>query len=195
MIKELSPERIARLEALADREDIRECLLRFSRGMDRFDRETYLSAYWPDAQVAAGLFVGSAQGCWDWAVPMHGEWQILTHHSLLNTTIDIDGDLAHTETYYIYVGRNRPIAGREAETLSLAGGRYLDRFERRGGIWKIALRTNVIEWAGDVPPQALPFADVPDIAGNGVSARDQSDPSYARPLINRRVPSQPGNHG
>ena len=38
----------------------------------------------------------------------------------------------------------------------------------------------------------IPFADVPDIAGNGASARDRSDPSYARPLTNRRKPVTPG---
>jgi hypothetical protein len=194
---ELSPERLARLERLADLEDIRDALRAFSRGMDRFDRDLYLSAFWEDAEMAAGPYVGSVQGCWDWAMPMHRDWQVLTHHALLNSTIDIDGDTAHSETYYIFVARNRPGPGSDAETLWQAGGRYVDRVERRTnedgrGVWKIALRTNIIEWAGDVPPMALPFADVPDIAVNGVSSRDPTDPSYARPLVNRRQPHNPG---
>jgi hypothetical protein len=194
---DLSPERIARLERLADLEDIRDALRAFSRGMDRFDRELYLSAFWEDAEMAAGPYVGSVQGCWDWAMPMHRDWQVLTHHALMNSTIDIDGDTAHSETYYIFVARNRPMPNSDAETLWQAGGRYVDRVERRvdkegRGVWKIALRTNIIEWAGDVPPMALPFVDVPDIAVNGVSSRDTSDPSYARPLINRRKPHTPG---
>jgi hypothetical protein len=32
----------------------------------------------------------------------------------------------------------------------------------------------------------LPFADVPDIHGNGAPARGKDDPSYRRPLVNRR---------
>lgn len=186
MASELTPERLARLERLADLEDVRDALRAFSRGMDRFDREVYLSAFWPDAEMAAGPFVGSVQGCWDWAKPMHEQWQLLTHHALLNNSVEFDGDTAHSETYYLFVARNRPFPGAAAETLTLAGGRYIDRFERRDGVWKIALRTNVIEWASDAPPMALPFGDVADIGLNGVSARDGSDPSYARPLVNKR---------
>ena len=178
-------DRAARIDALLDKQDIRECLARFSRGMDRFDREIYLSAFWADAEMAAGPFVGSAADCWDWAVPMHQEGQILTHHALLQTTIDLDGDSAHTETYYLFVARNRD------ESLVTAGGRYIDRLERRGGEWRIALRTNVIEWAGMPPAIPPPFADVADIALNGVSSRSGEDPSYRRPLRNRRAPANP----
>lgn len=176
---------IDRLQDLLDKQDIRECLARFSRGMDRFDRDIYLSAFHEDAEMAAGPYVGSVAGCWDWAVPMHEQGQILTHHSLLNNTLDIDGDVAHSETYYMFVARNRD------ESVVLAGGRYIDRVERRDGVWKIALRTNIIEWSCLPPAIPPPFADIPDIAVNGVSSRSTDDPSYMRPLVNRREPSDP----
>jgi hypothetical protein len=175
-----------RLDALLDKQDILECLTRFSRGMDRFDRDSYMSAFHPDAEVAAGPFVGGAAACWDWAVPMHEAGQIATHHNLLNVTIDIEGDIAHTETYYIFVGRNRD------ETNWIAGGRYIDRLEKRNGEWKIAFRTNVIEWSGMAPTMDIPFADVPDIFANGSPSRSKDDPSYARPLVNRRQKRIPG---
>ena len=41
-------------EHLLDRQDILDCLIRFSRGMDRFDRKIFLSAFHPDATIAAG---------------------------------------------------------------------------------------------------------------------------------------------
>ena len=176
----MDAERLARLEQLLDKQDIIECLGRFSRGMDRFDREIYLSAFHPDAVMAAGPFVGSAADCYDWAMSMHEAGQIATHHNLLNTTIEIDGDVAHTETYYLFVGRNRD------ESNWIAGGRYIDRLERRDGAWRIALRTNAIEWSGMVPTMGIPFADVPDIHGNGAPARSRQDPSYQRPLVNLR---------
>ncbi len=84
----------ARLDALLDKQDITEALTRLSRGMDRLDRELYLSAFHADAEMAAGPFVGLASECADWAFPMHEEGQILTHHALLNITIDRDGDTA-----------------------------------------------------------------------------------------------------
>ena len=181
----MASDRDRRLDELLDREAIRDALTRFSRGMDRFDRETYLSAFHDDAEMAAGPFVGSARDCWDWAVPMHEEGQLLTHHGLLNVTIDLDGDTAHTETYYMFVARNRD------ESVVLAGGRYVDRFEKRDGEWKIALRTNIIEWATMPPAIPPPFSDVADIALNGVSSRSTEDPSYVRPLVNRRAANNP----
>ena len=141
----MTPEKLARLEGLLDKQDILECLTRFSRGMDRFDKAIYLSAFWPDGTMAAGPFVGSPAECWDWAMPMHEAGQIATHHSLLNVTYDIRGDEAHTETYYIFAARNRD------ESNWLAGGRYVDRLAKRSGEWRIALRTNVIEWSGVLP--------------------------------------------
>lgn len=175
----------AKLAALLDKQDITEALTRFSRGMDRLDRDLFLSAFHEDAEMAAGPFVGTVSECADWSFPMHVEGQILTHHALLNITIDLDGDTAHTETYYLFVARNKD------ESLVQAGGRYIDRFERRpndgqGGEWKIALRTNAIEWAGLLPNIPIPFSDVPDLYGNGAPARDRSDPSYRRPLTNLR---------
>jgi hypothetical protein len=180
-----------RLQALLDRQDILDCLTRFARGMDRFDRDLFLSAFHDDATIAAGPFVGAPAECWDWAVPMHRATQVLHHHALLNHSADIAGDVAHAETYYQFIARNHPFEKGAGETVMLAGGRYIDRLERRGGVWRIALRTNLIEWSCLNPALPLPFGDVPDIAANGVSARDRSDPSYLRPLVNRRAHRTP----
>ena len=182
----IGPEKLARLERLLDKQDILECLTRFSRGMDRFDKEVYLSAFWPDGTMAAGPFVGSPAECWNWAVPMHEAGQIATHHSLLNVTYDIQGDEAHTETYYIFAARNRD------DSNWMAGGRYVDRLEKRNGEWRIALRTNAIEWSGALPTLDIPFRDVADIAGNGPATRGKDDISYRRPLTNRRERNIPG---
>ena len=180
--------RAARLDDLIDRQDIRECLTRFSRGMDRFDRDCFLSAFHPDAVMAAGPFVGSAPDCYEWARGLHDEGQLATHHNLLNMTIDIQGDVAHSECYYIFIARNRD------ESQWIAGGRYIDRLEKRDGAWKIALRTNAIEWSGLLPTLPLPFGDVPGIGDNGVPQRNTDDPSYFRPLVNMRAPFNPAGN-
>jgi hypothetical protein len=177
----------ARLERLLDRQDILDCLIRFSRGMDRFDRELFLSAFHSDAVIAAGDFVGGPADLYDWASNLHEQGQSSTHHNLLNHTCEIDGDLAHTETYYLFAARNRD------ETNWLAGGRYIDRLERRDGTWKIALRCNAIEWSGMVPTMAIPFANVPDLHQNGAPSRSRDDLSYRRPLTNRREKRLPAD--
>jgi SnoaL-like domain len=176
----------ARIQLLLDRQDILDCLTRFSRGLDRLDREIFLSAFFPDAICAAGPFVGGPVELWDWSSKMHEQAQCATHHNLLNHTCDISGDVAHTETYYLFAARNRD------DSNWIAGGRYIDRVERRNGDWKIALRTNAIEWSGVVPTMPIPFADVPDINLNGAPSRNKQDPSYQRPLTNKRKPSIPG---
>jgi hypothetical protein len=173
-------EMLARLEQLTSRQEIIDCLTRFSRGMDRFDRDVFLSAFHSDAVIAAGEYVGGPVALYDWASRLHAMGQVATNHNLLNFTCEIDGDIAHTETYYLFVGRNRD------ESNWIAGGRYIDRLERRGG-----LRTNAIEWSGMVPTMAIPFADVPGINLNGVPSRSRDDPSYQRPLNNRRAPFVP----
>ncbi|MFT4046168.1 MAG: nuclear transport factor 2 family protein [Solimonas sp.] len=181
----VTPERWRRIEILLDRQDITDCLTRFSRGMDRFDRELFLSAFHADATIAAGPFVGGPVALYDWASALHEAGQVATHHNLLNHSVEIDGDVAHSELYYLFVGRNRD------ETNWVAGGRYIDRLERRDGVWKIALRTNAIEWSGLVPTLPIPFTDVPGIGLNGLPARSKEDPSYQRPLGNRRAPHVP----
>jgi hypothetical protein len=185
----VSSDQSARLEYLLDRQDIIDCLTRFSRGMDRFDRELFLSAFHPDAVIAAGEYVGGPIELFTWASALHQLGQTSTHHNMLNHTCEIDGDVAHTETYYLFVGRNRD------DSNWIAGGRYIDRLQRRDGVWKIALRTNAIEWSGMVPTMALPFADVPGIHLDGAPSRSRADPSYRRPLINTRKPYIPPTAG
>jgi hypothetical protein len=176
----IAPDRLVRLEHLLDRQDILDCVTRFSRGMDRFDRELFLSAFHSDAIIAAGSFVGGPEALYDWASDMHEQGQVATHHNLLNHTCEIAGEVAHCETYYLFAARNRD------QSNWVAGGRYIDRLERRQDAWKIALRTNAIEWSGIVPTMPIPFADVPDLGLNGSPSRSREDPSYRRPLINLR---------
>ena len=155
--------------------------------MDRFDREIYLSAFHPDAEMAAGPFVGNAADCYDWAMPMHEAGQKATHHNLLNITIEIEGDTAHTETYYLFVARNRD------DSNWMAGGRYIDRVRKNAAArGRSPFEPTASNGPGMVPTMALPFSDVPDIYGNGAPARSKDDPSYQRPLVNRRTRNTPG---
>ncbi|TXC70283.1 nuclear transport factor 2 family protein [Sphingomonas ginsenosidivorax] len=174
-----------RLTTLLDRQDIHDALTRFARGMDRFDRTAFLSAFHPDAEIAAGPFVGDPAALYDWARALHDHGQSATHHALLNHSCTLEGDTAHTETYYLFAARNRD------ESNWIAGGRYIDRFERRDGQWRIAVRSTVIEYSGLLPTMPIPFGDVPGIDLNGRATRDPDDLSYRRPLTNLRPPFRP----
>ena len=63
MIKTVSQIR----DELADREAIRDCMYRYSRGIDRCDVELLRSAYWPDATDNHTGFVGTREEFIAWA--------------------------------------------------------------------------------------------------------------------------------
>jgi hypothetical protein len=174
-------DRQARLDALLDRQDIYDCLTRMQRATDRFDRDLFLSAFHDDAVIAAGPFVGSARELFDWSAKLQAMAHKSTLHGLLNHSCELDGDTAHTETYYLYIAANHD------DTNILAAGRYIDRFERRAGAWKLAARNTVIEWSVVQPALDNPLTAVADILANGIVARSKEDISYRRPFENVRA--------
>lgn len=170
---------LARLRALADRAEILDCLTRYCRGMDRLDRDLARSAYHDGAVDDHVAFAGPVDDFLDWAFAYH-RTQARHQHYITNHTVDIDGDVAHGETYYLFVGTE----GDEAAPLTITGGRYLDRLERRSGRWAIAARLCLVEWKTEAPTLLVgPALDF--IALSGTIARDGTDSSYARPLAVR----------
>lgn len=193
----MTPEAMTRaVRELQDRQAILDCLMRYARGVDRLDRDLILSAYHEDAVDDHGMFVGTRDEFADWVIAMHSSTHLAQQHCLFNHTCDLDGDVAHTETYYLFAGMNR--AG---EPLVVSGGRYVDRFERRAGRWAIADRLCLRDWA-PLPHQpdpedpstltairaALPPPLLELMRGGPRSTRDRDDPSYQRPL--RRDPDR-----
>ena len=178
----------AAVVALQDRQAIHDVLMTYSRAVDRLDRELLLSVYHPDAVDDHGVFVGSPVEFADWVIAMHTASHLSHQHCQFNSTVDLDGDVAHTETYYMFVGLNRT-----GEPLAVSGGRYLDRLEKRDGRWAIALRVCVRDWAPlKETPETLDQAALTIVAldertlelmrTGAQTSRDRSDPSYARPL-------------
>jgi hypothetical protein len=154
---------------LRDREDILDCMSRYTRGADRLDRDLLLSAYHEDATDDRGAFTGGREARIDWLLKFLKSVGHTSHH-ISNFTIEIDGDVAHAESYVLTT-----LVPQEGTTVTLGGARYIDRFERRNGAWRIAHRESVMDFsitapAGAVPPGAL----------RGV--RGPEDRSYARPL-------------
>jgi hypothetical protein len=171
------------VQALIDRQEILDCEQRYCSGVDRFDREMLLSVYHPDAMDDHGAFVGTAAEFVDWAFAYHRKYQHGHKHYILNHRCELEGTTAHAETYWLFAGRNT-----FAPALSLHGGRYLDRFEKRGGKWAIAARKCVIEWSGSLNDMDVPAEAAAVYAMTGVAARDRTDPSYQRPLNIERAP-------
>ena len=167
-------------DLLADR-DIRAVLIRYCRGIDRMDAPLTRSCWHADGTADYGrLFKGRADGFIEWLWPVHAA--MVGHvHSLSNVTVEVDGDTAATESYVHVV--LRVTAGDGGQVDIVGRGRYLDRFERREGVWAIAHRTYVSDLASTQRVEQLDIGGQLPPAQAGlspnVSARDLSDASYA----------------
>jgi hypothetical protein len=140
----------ARLYVYMARQDIGDVLARYCRGVDRCDLETLQGVFWPEATAQYGATI---QNAWEWAAQLLPRLaqMLRTQHAISNSIIDVDGDRATAETYCrAYHEIETPEGRREM----MVGGRYLDRLERRGGVWKIAARVYVMDWNQNTPSTA-----------------------------------------
>jgi ketosteroid isomerase-like protein len=162
---------------LHDKQSIREVLTRYCRAVDRMDRDLLLSVYHPDAVDDHGFFVGTREDFWAWVNRYHTNAQSAHQHIITNHTCELEGDTAHCETYYLFAGMDA-----KDRSLTLGGGRYIDRMEKRNGEWRIAARKCVSEWGGVPAPSKLAPEVMALLRSNAVIARDRNDASYDRPL-------------
>jgi ketosteroid isomerase-like protein len=127
---------------MVDREAIRDCLYRYSRGVDRCDEEMLRSVYWEDAEDDHCLFVGRREELIAWMLPLLRAMES-SQHTIGNVLIRIHGDYADVESYYH--GYHRMSDGTKSFD-SIQAGRYVDRFEKRDDEWRIARRKVVVDW-------------------------------------------------
>jgi hypothetical protein len=187
---------IARLEArlasldpqmqyLKDRKDIFDVSKRYTRGADRHDKELVASAFWPEATISFGTPMSRDEYV-EWEDGVLSGYAAHQHH-VTGQTIEIDGDTAHVESYLVYflVPRDRGADGAGAATVGrpltsektrMGSGRYVERWVRRGGEWRILVR----EYVEDL---AL-LGETVDLctAGRCLATWDRTDFSYLRPL-------------
>ena len=162
----------AELQELRDRQEITDCVYRYARGLDRHDAEIYSSAYHQDAIDHHGPFLGRRDEFVPWGLDLlASEWDAHTHF-ITNMRADIDGDTAHSECYVLFVQRRR-----DTGSLDIGGGRYIDRLERRDGVWRISARQLVIEWGAVAEPATFGGTE---LYPHG--RWDHDDPSYHRPF-------------
>lgn len=134
------------VDLLIDREHIRDCVARLSRGEDRRDADLISGCFWPDASVDHGIFVGSFQQYLAWVVP--GAPTIpVTLHTLGQSLIDLRDESALVETHVS--AYHRVDMGTQERDIMI-GGRYLDRMQKRDGEWRIAQRTMLYDWLRDL---------------------------------------------
>jgi hypothetical protein len=168
---------VDRLDYLVSRMDILDCINRIARGVDRLDRDIFRTGYHADAVLDFGTHIGSPEQHMDFFFDLHAKMQKAHAHTICNHTCEIDGDTAHAETYFVFASEN--LTG---VPTTLAGGRYVDRFERRDERWAIAVRKCVTTW-NLTPESAVSQQIAAAFALVGHVGRDREDISYQRPSI------------
>jgi ketosteroid isomerase-like protein len=161
------------IENLVAQAEIRDVLLRYCRAADRCDAGLLAELYHPDATEDHDGTVGSAARFRAAVMPRLRESWDRTQHVLGGSVIEVEGDVAHSEAYFVAYHIRRPDERGRVEMWEL-GARYVDRFERRDGTWRIAHRVLVRDWE-----------DVREIRkGSGrrftEQRRDRWDPCYLR---------------
>jgi hypothetical protein len=132
------------LEELLDKQAIHDAMMRYARGVDRCDPELMRSVYHDDAFDHHGPFQGNGWEFVELFIPSSREDSTFTQHLIGNLLIEIQGDRAFSESYFIAsVGR---MEGGQ-ELVDAFGGRYVDKWEKRDGKWGVIHREVVHEWS------------------------------------------------
>jgi len=171
---------------LRDRQAILDCLKRYTRGADRHDAELIKSAFWPDATISYGRPI-TVEEFAKWANSLHAAKYVQNQHHVTGQTVDIQGNIAHVESYVVYF----LLSGEQTTgTNTIGSGRYIEQYEKRNGEWRIRIR----EYIPDVLFEAATPIDMCPPGLGCLGKRDRTDISYMRPLqpMTDR-PRQPGS--
>jgi hypothetical protein len=127
------------LRQMSDVSELRQLLARYCRAVSRCDPELLKSVYHPDA--TDGHFEGSA---WEWAEALCDEKNRVNLRGirivLASEYFELHGESAAGEIAFIVYRLSKD------DTLQTTWGRYLDRYQRRDGDWRIFERSMLHDW-------------------------------------------------
>lgn len=161
-------------QLLIDKQEILELSMAYMRGLDRLDLDLLKSVYWPDATDARGFIDGNAHDFCAFAIDLLAEHHA-NHHMLGQALITVEDDVAFGEVYFQAFHRIVDKHGAERDFWVI--GRYIDRYERRGGIWKIARRAELNDSCSNHPASDDWLRETPKALRG---ARGADDLSYNR---------------
>ncbi len=172
-----TPGQVPSSARLADESAIRQILALHCRGVDRADEAALKACYWADATTAYGAEPAPAhEFCANLVKAITAFAQ--THHQIGNVLIAFDDAeppvRARIETYVTAYHYREGGEGDDSELVYI--GRYLDRFEKRGDVWKISHRAPVMGWSQNLTASHDPAH--PALAALTRAGRFPDDPIY-----------------
>ena len=165
------------VQALLDKQSIYEVLVTYCRGVDRCDEDLIRSAFHDDSYDDHGYWKGPGHELAPFLADRLRNANSATTHSVTNVLIELDGDLARCQAQ---VHATLIRKGSDPVEVDVVGPRYLDRFSRRDGRWRIEHRIVVLDWRKtEVWPDSAPAVPTEGFARG---ARCPEDPSYGEAL-------------
>jgi hypothetical protein len=131
------------LQVLLDKQAIYELAANYMRALDRLDGALLSAQFFDDAYCEYGFYNGAAAGFAAFAITAL-QSHAANHHMIGNVLIDVEGDEAFGEVYFH--AYHKLASGDGFDDVVIAG-RYIDRYEKRAGIWKIAYRSERNDWS------------------------------------------------
>lgn len=164
------------IHELLSKQACTELVFRVARAIDRCDEALLASCFHDDATDDHGLFKGAAKDFIAWVMPTLAG-MTRTQHAICNVLIEVSGDEARGESYF---HAHHVLPGQDGgpDMEMIAAGRYLDAFDRRGGVWRISHRHAVYDWNA-IAPSTSQWEAGPMKAALDRGARGHADPSYA----------------
>ena len=159
--------------------DIMELSARYMRGLDRLDRASIAQVFWPEAHLEYGIYDGGPEAFVDFALGALASHEA-NHHMLGQILVEFEGDGAFGEVYYQAYHRTRDTAGDKRDLF--ISGRYVDRYEVRDGVWKIAYRSELVDWVREEAAADAWFEGSAMLPGR----RKPDDPIYHRARMGPR---------
>ena len=166
---------------LDDRAAIQDILAAYAHAIDRRRWGMMEHLFHEDAQFGFGDVAGDWRGFVEQARAIINPC-LATQHQLGQTLYNFEeGDVCHAETYMTAM-HTIPAGYAFSDVFpdkgviysAVIAGRYIDRFEKRGGDWRIALRTGVYDWREFRMHEGVDLSDLPK---GSCGVHDESDPS------------------
>jgi hypothetical protein len=164
------------VQHLKDRLAIQDCIASHARGCDRHDVALLTAAYHPDGIDVHGAATAAGTEYAAWANGVHAATSHNHLHHVTTHSCEIVGDEAHAESYVMVT-----LLSPDSMSATVMCGRYVDRLERRDGVWRIAVRHATVELAYTASAQLLQSRFF-TAQGFEHGHRDRTDLSYERPL-------------
>ena len=160
------------VQRLLDEAAIHRVLVQYCRGVDRGDEGLIRDVYWPDATDDHGVYKGSGPAFAPFVVKALNAHALATQHAMQQVAIEFRESGAFVESYVLARHKVRRDGQLILETF---GGRYVDRFEKRAGEWRIAHRQVIHDWS-KIEPIAAEYPSESFEQGR----RSGTDASYRR---------------